>query len=127
MQVKNYEADERVRLMLDATPFCCSLWDKNFNIIECNEAAVTLFKLKNKQEFTDRFYELSPEYQPDGELSSVQAPKNIRKAFDEGRCVFEWTHQMTDGTPIPSEITLVRTGLRRRLRSSGVYTGFTRI
>jgi len=110
MRDKCYEADERVRLMLDATPFCCSLWDKNFNIIECNEAAVTLFKLTNKQEFMYRFCELSPKRQPDGNLSSIQAAKYVKKAFEEGRCVFEWTHQMTDGTPIPAKITLVRTG-----------------
>jgi signal transduction histidine kinase/CheY-like chemotaxis protein/PAS domain-containing protein len=109
MRLKIHEAEERVRLMLDTMPLCSNLWDKNLNIIECNEAAVKLFKLKDKQEYLERIFDLSPERQPNGDLSSLQTAKNIRKAFDEGRCVFEWTHQMLDGTPIPAEITLVRT------------------
>jgi len=95
--------------MLDTTPLCCSLMDKDINIIECNEASVTLFNLKNKQEFMDRFFELSPERQSNGELSYVQAVRHIKKAYNEGKCVFEWMHQLLDGTPIPAEITLVRT------------------
>jgi len=109
MRIKIHEADERVRLMLNTTPLCCSLIDKDINIIECNEAAVTLFNLKNKQEYMDRFFELSPERQSNGELSYVQAVRHIRKAYNDGKCVFEWMHQMLDGTPIPAEITLVRT------------------
>jgi len=109
MRVKIHEADERVRLMMDTTPLCCSLIDKDINIIECNEAAVTLFNLKNKQEFMDRFFELSPERQANGELSYVQAVRHIKKAYNDGKCVFEWMHQLLDGTPLPAEITLVRT------------------
>jgi len=109
MRVKIHEADERAKLMLDTTPLCCSLIDKDINIIECNEAAVVLFKLKNKQEFMERFFELSPVRQSNGELSYVQAVRHIKKAYNDGKCVFEWMHQLTDGTPIPAEITLVRT------------------
>jgi len=110
MRLKIHEADERVRLMLDTTPLCCSLWDRNFNIIECNEAAVKLFKLNNKEEYLNKFFELSPERQSNGDLSYVLAGKKLKQAFEEGSCVFEWTHKMLDGTPIPAEITLVRTG-----------------
>jgi signal transduction histidine kinase/CheY-like chemotaxis protein len=102
------EAHERVQLVLDATPQCCSLWDKNLNNILCNQAAVNLFNLKDKQEYLDRFYELSPEYQPDGRLSLEKAVENVRKAFADGLHVFEWVHQMLDGTPVPCEVTLVR-------------------
>jgi signal transduction histidine kinase/CheY-like chemotaxis protein len=122
MRVKIHEADERVRLMLDTTPLCCNLWDKDLNIIECNEAAVTLFKLKNKQEYRDRFFDLSPERQGNGEFSYVQMTRRIKRAFEEGRCVFEWTHQMLDGTPIQAETTLVRTSYG----GDYVVAGYTR-
>ncbi len=103
-----HEADERLRIMLDSTPLCCNFWDMDFNNIDCNEAAAKLFELKSKQEYLDRFFELSPEFQPDGRPSAEVATEHITRAFAEGREQFEWMHQLLDGTPIPSEITLVR-------------------
>jgi len=69
---------------------------------------VKLFKLKNKLEIMERYFELMPPYQPTGELSLVLLTENMKKAVKEGRYVFEWMAQMSDGTPIPAEITLVR-------------------
>ena len=116
------EADERTRLMLDATPLCCNLWSKEIISIDCNEEAVKLFELRDKQEYMDRFFELSPKYQPDGRLSSEKARAKINAAFRDGRTVFEWIHQKLDGTPIPSEITLVRV----RRGEDYIVAGYTR-
>ena len=102
------EADERVQIMLDATPLCCHLWDEQFNIIDCNMATVKLYELKNKQEFIDRFYEISPQYQPDGVLTTEKAIEALATAFRDGYYQFEWMHQKLDGTPMPAEVTLVR-------------------
>ncbi len=102
------EADERTRIMLDATPLCCNFWDENCNNIDCNEAAARLFGLKDKQEYLERFAELSPEYQPNGRLSSECALEHIRTAFTAGYDRFEWMHQKLNGEPVPAEITLVR-------------------
>ncbi len=116
------EADERTQIMLDATPLCCNLWDDKFQNIDCNLEAVKLFELKDKQEYLDRFFELSPEIQPDGRPSSEKAGANITTAFRDGYCRFEWMHQKLDGTPIPSEITLVRVK-----RGDGfIVAGYTR-
>jgi signal transduction histidine kinase/CheY-like chemotaxis protein/HPt (histidine-containing phosphotransfer) domain-containing protein len=101
------EADERAKLMLDATPITCQLWDRNFKTIDCNEAAVKLYELKDKQEYIDKFFDLSPEYQPDGQRSIEKARFYIEKAFAEGGCVLDWMHRKLDGTPMPMEITLV--------------------
>ena len=105
---KVHEADERTRIMLDATPLACNFWDSNFNNIDCNQAAATLFGLSSKQEYLDRFFELSPEYQPNGRPTKDMAQEKILTAFSEGYCRFEWMHQRPDGTPVPAEITLVR-------------------
>ena len=98
----------RAKLMLDSTPLCCHIFDKNHKNIECNEAALKLFAIKEKQEFFDRFPDLSPEFQPNGRPSQEAAAFNIQKAFDVGRHHYYWTHQMLDGTLIPAEVTLVR-------------------
>jgi signal transduction histidine kinase/DNA-binding response OmpR family regulator/PAS domain-containing protein len=109
MQIaKIREADERTQLMLDATPLCIDFWDKNINCIDCNQEALKLFGLSGKKEFIDKFFELSPEYQPDGSLSREKAVEFIKKAFEEGYCRFEWIHQKLNGEPIPCEVTIVR-------------------
>jgi diguanylate cyclase (GGDEF)-like protein/PAS domain S-box-containing protein len=102
--------DERVRteLMLDTHPMATCLWDGEFNIIDCNTAAVKLFGLNNKQEFMSHFYELSPKYQHNGLLSWEKAIVHIQKAFREGREEFEWAHQLPDGSPLPVEVILER-------------------
>ncbi len=116
------EADERTQIMLDATPLCCNLWDEHFNNIDCNLEAVKLFNLKDKQQYLDRFFELSPPVQPNGRPTSEMALENITTAFRDGYCRFEWMHQRLDGTPIPSEITLVRVKQGDRF----IVAGYTR-
>ncbi len=116
------EEEERVRIMLDATPLCCNFWDEHFNNIDCNQEAVVLFDLPDKQAYLENFNALSPEYQPNGLRSQDEALKRITNAFANGREVFEWMHQKLDGTPVPSEITLVRV----QRGDKYIVVGFTR-
>ena len=108
MLAKVNEVNEYARLMLDATPFGCSIWGRGLNCIDCNLELVKLFNLSSKQEYQERFSELSPEYQPDGLLSKKVISDKIGMAFETGYQCFEYVHQLLDGTPIPCEITLVR-------------------
>ena len=101
-------ANERTRILLDKTPLCARLWDNNYNVIDCNEAAVTLFGFEDKKQCMERYSELYPEYQPDGQRSAEKVTKCIEKAFENGRYEFEWTYKMLDGTLMPAEVVLVR-------------------
>ncbi|MDR2161587.1 MAG: PAS domain-containing protein [Desulfovibrio sp.] len=103
-----HEADERVHIMLDATPLACIFWDAEGHAMDCNLAAPRLFNLESKQECLDRYLSLSPEVQPNGEKSEDLAARYQAAAFKEGFQCFEWTHQRLDGTLIPAEITQVR-------------------
>ncbi|MDR1964529.1 MAG: response regulator [Planctomycetaceae bacterium] len=100
--------NEQIQIMLDAIPFCCSLWNENASLIDCNQEAIQLFNLQNKEEYFRRFLELSPELQPDGRPSNELVKERVAEAFRDGRIVFDWMHQKQNGEPIPSEITLVR-------------------
>jgi len=102
------KAHQLTQVLLDAMPFSCQLWSRDFKILDCNEATVKIFKTGNKQTFIDKFYDLSPEYQSDGQSSREKAAILLRKAFAEGSCVFEWMHRQLDGTPLLMEVTLVR-------------------
>ncbi|MGX8835057.1 EAL domain-containing protein [Amedibacillus sp. YH-ame6] len=108
MEEKIEQFNARLKAILDSNPLCLNLWNKNFQNIMCNSAAVELFGLKDQRQYLERFFELSPTYQPNGVLSSDLAIVYITKAFETGYCKFEWMHCTTDGEEIPSEITLVK-------------------
>ena len=106
------KTEERMQIMLDTTPLCANFWDKNHKNIDCNLEAVRLFGLSSKKEYLDRFFDLSPEYQPDGRLSKEKALEFVKKAFDEGYCRFEWMHRKLNGEIIPCEVKLIRVEFR---------------
>jgi signal transduction histidine kinase/DNA-binding response OmpR family regulator len=115
-------AEEQMQIMLDATPLGMSFWDRNNRNINTNEEAVRLFELSNKQEYLDRFFDLSPEYQKDGIPSKEKAVECIQKAFKEGYHRFLWQHQKLNGEIIPCEITLVRV----KYKNDYILAGYTR-
>ncbi len=99
---------ERAMLMLDATPLATRLWSRDCKLVDCNEETVRLFGLRNKQEYLERYFEFSPERQPDG-LSTVGKIKMmVDRAFASGSCTYDWLYRLADGTPVPAEITMVR-------------------
>ena len=102
------QAHKRTQIMLDAMPLSCQLWTRGEQLFDCNEEAVKLFKARDKQDFIDRYWEFSPEYQNDGSVSFDKAMFYLEKAFDEGRVVFEWMHRIPNGVKIPVEVTAVR-------------------
>ena len=100
--------DERVRLMLDAAPFGVNMLDTEYNIVDCNQAALTMFGIKDKREYQAKFHEYSPMYQPNGELSADLWLKYRESIFSEQGGRFEWTHQKPNGELLPLEIVHVR-------------------
>ncbi|MCL2226395.1 MAG: ATP-binding protein [Oscillospiraceae bacterium] len=104
--------EQRLKAMLDASPMLCAIFDENFNIIEVNEEAANILKLRNKQEYIDRFFELSPEYQRDGKPSREKARGAILDALETGKGYLpEWIHISSDGETIPVEVYLERVKL----------------
>ena len=116
------KAEERTKIMLDTTPLCANFWNTRYKNIDCNQEAMSLFEISGKNEYLNRYDELSPEYQPDGKLSYQKKLEFIKKAFNEGYCRFEWTHRKLSGELIPCEITLVRV----KFRNDYIVCGYTR-
>ena len=86
-----------------------------------NPEAVKLFGCRDEAEFTTKTpVELSPEYQPDGDLSSDKARKMISLALEKGSHSFEWAHKRADGADFPALVLLSRfeTGGKRVLQAT---------
>jgi PAS domain S-box-containing protein len=107
------ETDERTQLILDTAPFACCMFDKDRNMIDCNQEVVKMFGIPDREFFLNNFFvSLFPEYQSDGQLSVEVVAHNINIALEKGYSRIECMHQKLDGTPLPSEITLVRVKYR---------------
>jgi signal transduction histidine kinase/DNA-binding response OmpR family regulator len=102
------------RLMLDSLPIVCSIWDSNFQMLECNQAVVHMFKLPDKDSFYTYFPTLSPPYQPDGQVSANAMRRQMESALREGFADFEWLFQTMEGDPVQMHVTIAKLTLGDR-------------
>jgi PAS domain S-box-containing protein len=105
---KMREADKRAQIMFDIAPFAGCMFDKDINMIDCNEEMLRMCGSPDKEFFLQRHTEFIPEYQPDGALSAGVLVKNVRIALEKRYHHFEFMHQRGSGVPLPTEVTMVR-------------------
>ncbi|MCX8069144.1 MAG: PAS domain S-box protein, partial [Thermodesulfovibrionales bacterium] len=93
-----------------------TLASPDWRFTSANEATLKLFNVKTEEEFTAIGpWNVSPEYQSDGRLSSEKAKEMIQKAMDEGSNFFEWTHMTIDGKVFPATVLLTRVELGEKV------------
>ncbi len=102
---------DTLKLILEEAPFGVSLWTKEMRNIMCNAHTLSMFNIKNDEEFMDSFFNFSPELQPNGILSKEMAKNNFEVALKEGKHVFNWMHITSSGSRLPCEITLFKINL----------------
>ena len=74
--------------------------------IDVNPAACALFGAR-KEDLIQKFpLDISPKYQPDGELSLDKARSYVTACLNGDPQVFEWRHTRLDGTEFDAETTL---------------------
>lgn len=90
----------------DAQDLC---FPPEWKLANGNAAAVALFGARDRQHLASLSpADLSPERQPDGELSATKARQQLEQALRDGSAFFEWTHRRLDGREIPCEVLLTR-------------------
>jgi PAS domain S-box-containing protein len=78
-----------------------------------NPATIKMFRCKNEADFTSKQpWLLSPEYQPDGQVSGLKAKEMIERAIESGSNYFEWIHKRIDGEDFPATVLLSRIELK---------------
>lgn len=77
------------------------------HLTDCNLAAVEMLGCNSKSEvLTQHPVDLSPEFQPDGQLSSKKAAEMIDIAVRDGSHRFEWVHCSAHRAEFPVEVLL---------------------
>lgn len=94
--------------MMNALPLCMTLWNRDYEILSCNEKAVSLYGAKDARDYIDHFEVFSQSIQPNGRTTVEMICKQIDRAFQEGECTFKWMHRDTTGNDLPTEVTTVR-------------------
>ena len=78
-----------------------------------NPATIKMFGCKDEADFTSKQpWVLSPEYQPDGQVSGLKAKEMIDRAVENGSNYFEWIHKRLDGEDFPATVLLSRIELK---------------
>ena len=80
---------------------------KDDQFINCNEATLKILNFPDKATFLkQKPWDISPEFQTDGQRSSDKSLIMNALAREKGCHSFEWLHTRYDGSLIPLEITL---------------------
>lgn len=107
--IDKQENEVKFRALLDTSVDAITIIDlETGKFIDCNNAAVILHDTGSRDNLIGLTpAQLSPQFQPNGELSENLSKDYIRTAFSEGAKVFEWTHCKRDGRTFPAYVTLI--------------------
>jgi PAS domain S-box-containing protein len=109
-QAKELAAREaKYRTLFDSSRDAIMILTPDEGFLDGNPAAAKMFGCEDGAEFaTFSPAELSPERQPDGELSVVAAQEMMAIALEKGSHFFEWVHKRRHGADFPATVLLTR-------------------
>ncbi len=99
------ESEEVFRLLFEKSSDAHLLIEGD-RYIDCNEAALRIAAVTDKSMLIKHtLAEISPERQPDGELSSAKAKRMLDISMNEGSHCFEWVLKRMDGSERHLDVT----------------------
>lgn len=101
------ENEEKYRVMFDDSSDAYFIIENNL-IVESNKSAAQLVGLKIEEIIGISPSDLSPKYQPNGELSEVLANRYMQQALEFGTARFESIHKKSDGSEFWVEVYLTK-------------------
>lgn len=104
---KEEKMNKRYNLIFDQLSTGIFLLHGN-KIVDANPKSCQLFGLTKENIVGKTPIDLSPKYQPDGNLSQKKALLYIKAARNKQQ-VFEWTHKKANGRPFHAKVTLIST------------------
>ena len=114
VQEKIREANKRVELMLDSAPTACFLLNREFEAIDCNMAAVSLFDTEGKLECLHSFHQSTLcQNCAQSDKKCIKGECALKSSFRQvllkGSSKIEWVLRIhPDSPPIPCEFNFAR-------------------
>ncbi|HTV79267.1 MAG TPA: EAL domain-containing protein [Steroidobacteraceae bacterium] len=115
------ESELRYRMLVDHAPEAIMVYDMDAGrYVDGNANAGRLFGVDAKQLLQLNPADISPEFQPNGELSAERARTKIAAVLSGEMQVFEWVHRTAQGTLVDCEVrlSLMPSGTQRLIRAS---------
>ncbi|MBN1538856.1 MAG: PAS domain S-box protein [Candidatus Thermoplasmatota archaeon] len=110
MEAAIREKEEVYRTLFESLPDAVMILDEG-KVIQCNESTLKVFGIPSRDEMIGELvWDLSPPFQPGGEVSRTKAMRLLREVHEKGTLKFEWEH-LRRGDPFIAEISLVMTTL----------------
>ncbi len=104
------ESEKKYRILFEqANDAIFVIKDKKF--FQCNGKTEDLFGLESENIIGKSPLDFSPKFQPDGKESADKALEIIENSLHGKAQIFEWMHQLPDGTPFLCEISLRSTNI----------------
>ena len=101
------ESDDQFHSLFNNARDPIFLLDENQHIINCNEAMIEILGAQSREQIINKtLVSFSPEYQPDGRLSSKKLKEVVENAFSKGGTQFDWTHKRLNNTVFPVDVSL---------------------
>jgi PAS domain S-box-containing protein len=104
------ESIKRYKALFDSTnDAIMTLEPPTWKFTKGNMATLRMFNCVSDEQFESLPpWELSPEKQPDGQMSGDKAKAMIEKAMKEGSSFFDWTHKRYNGPEFPATVLLTK-------------------
>jgi PAS domain S-box-containing protein len=107
---REQEDIKRYKALFDSTnDAIMTLEPPEWKFTKGNMATLRMFNCVSDEQFESLPpWELSPEKQPDGQLSGDKAKAAIMKAMQEGSNFFDWTHKRYNGPEFAATVLLTK-------------------
>jgi len=98
---------QRVQSTLDATPLIIELWNKNYDIIDCNQTTMDFSKSQSKEDYIRQMNTAKNTVDINGKPTRYRWNEYLDKAFDCGSISFEYSMTAPSGEAIFLEVEAV--------------------
>lgn len=113
MEAALREKEEIYRTLFESLPDAVMLLEEG-KVIQCNESTLKVFGIPTRDGMVGNLvWDLSPPFQPDGEVSRTKALRLLKEIHEKETLKFEWEH-LRRGDPFIAEVSLVKTTLKER-------------